>query len=209
MDFPALREDDKTEFIGRLLQLSFYVLFPFYLLGIYFIVKKLLIKDFYHRLFLLFSFATVLTITFYLTYPRLDSQQPSKFYSVSGSDIKAVNYIEQTATLDHIVLANQMVGAAAIDQKGFKKYYQNQFYYSMPMGTPQTLYEFYLEMIYQGAKRETMEKAMIEADVTESYFVVNKYWRNSEKIINQAKNQADEVYSVDEGNIYIFKYLSK
>ena len=209
MDFPALRENDKTEFIGRLLQLSFYLLFPFYLLGIYFLVKKLLLKDFYHKIFLLFLFATVLTITFYLTYPRLDSQQPSKFYSVSGSDIKAVNYIEQTAALNHIVLANQMVGAAAIDQKGFKKYYQNQFYYSMPMGTPQTLYELYLEMIYQGAKRETMEKAMFEAGVDESYFVVNKYWRNSEKIINQAKNQADGVYSVDDGNIYIFKYLNK
>ncbi len=206
MTFPALRENDKTEFVGRLLLLSFYLLLPFYLLGFHYIFKKFLNHGFYYRFFVFFGLALILTISFYLSYPRLDSQEPSKFYSISESDIEAVNFIEQTAAIDHIVLANQMVGVAAIDQKGFKKYYNNQFYYSMPMGNPQTLYDLYLEMVYQGAKRETMEKAMVEADVSEAYFVINKYWRNFEKIVAQASDGADEIFQFNDGKIYIFKY---
>jgi len=61
-------------------------------------------------------------------------------------------------------------------------------------------------MIYQGAKRETMEKAMLEAGVDESYFVLNKYWNNSEKIAQAAMDSADKVYEIDNGKIWIFKY---
>ena len=99
-----------------------------------------------------------------------------------------------------------MVGAAAIKEFGFKKYYNNQFYYSMPMGNPQTFYDYYLEMIYQGATRQTMEKAMAQAGVSESYFVLNQYWRNAEKIASQAKESADSTHEIDAGKIYIFKY---
>jgi len=77
----------------------------------------------------------------------------------------------------------------------------------MPMGESKTFYDGYLEMIYQGSKKETMQKAMVEAKVNESYFVLNKYWRNFEKIRQQATESADKIYEVDDGNIIIFKYL--
>ena len=76
----------------------------------------------------------------------------------------------------------------------------------MPMGNPQTFYDYYLEMIYQGATRQTMEKAMAQAGVGESYFVLNQYWRNAEKIAEQAKESADIIYEIDAGKVYIFKY---
>ena len=147
-----------------------------------------------------------LTSSLYLSYPKFDRYEEAKFFSLSTADISATHLIEQGANPEHIVLANQMVGVAAIKEFGFKKYYNNQFYYSMPMGTPRTFYDYYLEMIYEGAKRETMEKAMSEAGVDESYFVLNSYWRNAEKIKSQATASADKVYEVDKGKVWVFKY---
>jgi len=209
LTFPNLQDYDKNSFIERLAILAFYILLPFFLLGIYFISKKLYQHDFYTRLLLIFVFAGGLTISLYLSYPRLNQYEPAKFFSLSASDIKAVDFIEKSAAPNHLVLANQMIGVAAIKEFGFKKYYDNQFYYSMPMGSPRTFYDYYLEMIYQGAKRETMEKAMNEAGVTEAYFVLNQYWRDSEKIAQKAGGSADNVYDIDNGKIWIFKYLKK
>lgn len=205
-DFPALRSNDQNEFVSRLLLLTFYLLLPFLFIGLANVVEYYWEKSFSYKNFLILSFTGLATISLYLSYPRLDQYEPSKFYSVSSSDIKAVNLIEQRANPEHIVLANQMIGAAAIQEFGFKKYYNNQFYYSMPMGVPQRLYEFYLEMIYQGAKKETMINAMTEAGVSESYFVLNQYWKNFEKIKQQAILSADEYYSIDDGKIFVFKY---
>jgi len=206
LSFPELGDDDRNDFITRLLTLTFYILLPFFLIGLYWLIKKIFAQDIYNKIFLVFSLAGVITISFYLSYPRLNQYEPAKFFSLSTSDLKAVNFIEQNANPKHIVLANQMIGAAAIKEFSFKNYYNNQFYYSMPMGTPRTFYEYFLEMIYQGAKRETMEKAMLEAGVDESYFVLNKYWNNSEKIAQAAMDSADKVYEIDNGKIWIIKY---
>ncbi|MFA6410189.1 MAG: hypothetical protein WCW26_01280 [Candidatus Buchananbacteria bacterium] len=207
ISFPALQNYDKADFVKRLLILAFYVLLPFFLLGLYWLIKTFWKNDIYHKIFLVFGLAGAMTISLYFSYPRLNQYEPAKFFSLSASDIKAVNLIEQIGTPNHIVLSNQMIGAAAIKEFGFKKYYNNQFYYSMPMGTTQTFYSYYLEMVYQGAKKETMQKAMAEAQVEESYFVINKYWGNFEKIVESATASADQVYNIDNGKIYIFQYL--
>ncbi|MFA5022237.1 MAG: hypothetical protein WC508_04130 [Patescibacteria group bacterium] len=209
VDFPALRDNDKTDFISRLAILGFYVLLPFFLLGIYWLAKKFWQKDLYYKTFLIFVLATAVTISLYLSYPRLNQYEPANFFSLSASDIKAVDLIEQIAAPDHIVLANQMVGAAAIRETGFKKYYNNQFYYSMPMGQPQNFYNDFLEMVYQGAKRETMQRAMTEAGVKEGYLVLNSYWGNFNQTVKLASASADNVYKIDNGKIYIFQYLNK
>ncbi len=207
LTFSDLQDYDKNAFVARLAILAFYVLLPFFLIGLYFVIKKLYQHDSYTRLLLTLVLAGSLTISLYLSYPRLNQYEPAKFFSVSAADIKAVDFIEESAAPLHLVLANQMVGAAAIKEFGFKKYYQNQFYYSMPMGSPQTFYQAYLDMIYQGAKRETMEKVMAEANVNEAYFVLNQYWRDSEKIAKLASADADNVYDIENGKIWIFKYL--
>lgn len=207
LNFSTLNEYDQGFFVSRLLLLSFYILLPFFLLGCYTMIRKIWKKDLFTKLFTIFILAGLITASLYLSYPRLNKYEPAKFFSLSMSDINAVNYIESTAQDNHIVLANQMVGVAAIKQFGFKKYYNNQFYYSMPMGDPKTFYDYYLEMIYEGAQKETMQKAMAEAGVNVAYFVLNKYWRNSEKIAAQAMQSADSVYYVDNDNIYIFKYI--
>ena len=141
-----------------------------------------------------------------MSYPRVNTYEPAKFFSVGGGDIETVRYIEQHASPSHIVLANQMVGAAAISQFGFKRYIDDQFYYSMPSGRDQALYNFYLDMIYQGAKRSTMEQAMDIGATNEAYFVLNRYWNNFEKIAALARDSADSVTEIDGGRVYVFTY---
>lgn len=207
LTFSDLRELDSSSFIGRLLTLTFYILLPFFLLGIYVIIKKLWARDIFFKTFLVLALSAAISASLYLSYPRLNNYEPAKFFSLSESDIKAVHYIEGQAAPDHIVLANQMVGVAAIKEFGFRKYYHDQFYYSMPSGNPQTFYEAFLKMTYEGAKRQTMETIMAEAGVSEAYFVLNSYWRNFEKIADQASASADQVINIDNGKILIFKYI--
>ncbi|MFA6215185.1 MAG: hypothetical protein WC768_01285 [Patescibacteria group bacterium] len=216
LTFPELNDYDKNFFVQRLIALAFYVLAPFFLIGLYYLIKKFWAewpeakaKNWFNKTFIVLILSGVITISLYLSYPRLNQYEPAKFFSLSQSDIKAVNLIEQIANFDHIVLANQMVGVAAIKEFGFKKYYANQFYYSMPMGNPQTFYQAYLDMIYQGTKRQTMEKIMQQANVSEAYFVLNRYWNNAEKIAKVAAANADSVYDIDNGKIYIFKYTNQ
>lgn len=206
LTFPALRDFDLSSFVSRLFTLSFYILIPFFLLGLYLIYQKFWDKGLFFKFALLILISLSLTTSMYLSYPRLDGVDPAKFYSLSQSDINAVKYIEHSATPNHIVLANQMVGVAAIKEFGFKRYYDNQFFYSMPNGENRSFYEAYLGMIYEGAKRETIEKAMEEAGVSEGYFVLNKYWKDSEKIAKKASEEADKIIFIDNGAITIFKY---
>jgi len=206
ISFDTLRSYDQVSFVGRLLLLSFYIMLPFFFLGAYIMIKKTWEKDLFTKLFAIFILSGLITTSLYLSYPRLNKYEPAKFFSLSESDIRAVTHIEETAENDHVVLANQMVSVAAIKEFGFKKYYNNQFYYSMPMGEVRTFYDYYLEMIYEGAKKETMIKAMDEAKVDEAYFVLNRYWRNAEKVAAKAIKEADGLYHVDTDKIYIFKY---
>ena len=157
-------------------------------------------------IFIILLLSGLITAAFYLSYPQINQYAPAKFFSLSDSDLKAVRLIEQIANPEHIVLANQMIGVAAIKEFGFKKYYNNQFYYSMPNGSPRTFYDRYLDMIYQGTKPEFMYLALNEAGAAEAYFVLNRYWRDAEKIAEQARQSATAVYEIDNGEVYIFKY---
>ena len=159
----------------------------------------------------LFVFAfliLILSASLYLSYPRLDNYFNSRGFSVSSADLKAVNWINGDADDNFIVLANQQVSAAALNQFGFKKYYLKNnspvFYYPVPTGSP--LYQYYLDMVYKEPSRETMLKAMGLADAATGYFVLNKYWWAFPKILAEAKLSSNGWQLIDDGEIYIFKY---
>jgi hypothetical protein len=120
-----------------------------------------------------------------------------------------VNFINADANQDFIVLANQQVGAAAVKQFGFKKYYGRDqlFYYPIPTSSP--LYQSYLDMVYKKPSRETMNAAMSLAGVKDGYFVLNKYWWGFKKILDEAKLSADNYQEIDNGEVFVFKYERK
>ena len=150
----------------------------------------------------------ILTCSLYLSYPRLDAYHNSRGYSVSASDVIAVNFIENQTNEKYIVLANQQTSVAALAELGFDNYLTTPagelFFYPIPTGGE--LYQYYLQMVNQKPDQSIMTSAMQLAGVKESYFVVNKYWTFSNRLIAEAKLQATEFWSIDNGNIYIFKY---
>jgi hypothetical protein len=61
-------------------------------------------------------------------------------------------------------------------------------------------------MVNTQANRATVNQAMDLAQVDEAYFVLPKYWWAFSQILAQAKLSADSWQSIDNGQIYIFKY---
>jgi hypothetical protein len=150
----------------------------------------------------------IITCSLYLSYPRLDAYHNSRGFSVSASDLKAVNFIANQANDKYIVLANQQTSVAALAELGFDNYLPTpngeMFIYPIPTGGQ--LYQYYLEMVNQKPDQKIMRNAMELAGVKESYFVINKYWNFSNRLIAEAKLQATKFWSIDNGNVYIFKY---
>jgi len=155
----------------------------------------------------------LLSCSVYHSYPRFDDYYNSRSFSTSQSDINAVRWINQDANNNdnYIVLANQQVSAAALKEFGFKKYFNTEngelFYYPIPTGDK--LYSYYLTMVDEKADKKTALNAadLVGADTV--YFVLNNYWFGFEKILTEAEVDADDIKKIDDGKIFIFKYLKQ
>ena len=105
---------------------------------------------------------------------------------------------------------------AALREFGFNRYYKlpldkggwgdydEIYFYPIPTGGQ--LYQYYLGMVYEKPSRTTMVTAMDFANVSQAYFVLNKYWWAFPKILAEAKLEANSWSEVGNGEIYIFKY---
>lgn len=140
----------------------------------------------------------------YGTFPRLDDYRFSRGYSPSMHDVEAVRWIDGDAVGPYVVLANQSVSAAALREFGFRTYYGDQFYYSIPTGAP--LYLRYLEMSYQAPTREVMLAAMRDVGVPTAYFVIDAYWTDAARIVEEAKKTADAWHAIGDGKVVVFRY---
>jgi len=205
LPFSFLINYERDNYAARILLVSVFFLAPFILITLYWLLAKIIKQNYFIKLAWLLFFAVLITASLYLSYPRFDRYFNSHGYSVSASDISAVQWIAENSSGDYIVLANQQVSAAAVRQYGFSHYYKNNiFYYPIPTGGP--LYNYYLKMVYQKPSRQTMAEAMNLADVREGYFVLNKYWWAFDKILDKAKLEAQSWQEINQGQVYIFKY---
>lgn len=199
---------DKELFLNRIMELAFYFLLPVVIYAAYLIIKLSFQKNdnYAGRLFILFGIALLLTMSFHFSYPIFDNYKNSKEYNVTQADIDSVHYIHNKTQGDYIVLANQMVAAAAIREFGFSKYYNDNFYYSIPTGNDNNIYEYYKKMVFETPDKTYALEAMKIAGVNQAYLVVNKYWTNFPKIVEKAKLTADSWQSIDNSENYIFFY---
>ena len=207
--FSFLINYERDNYPQRILLITALFLLPFIIISIYAIIEKIVKQNIVFKLSWIALLTLLVGVSLYLTYPRYDNYFNSRGFSVSSSDLKAVNWINKNYKEDYIVLANQQVGAAALNQFGFKKYYgpSQLFYYPIPTSSP--LYQSYLDMVYNEPSRETIYRAMDLAGVNEGYFVLNKYWWAFKKILDEAKLSADSFEEIDSGEVYIFKYIKK
>jgi len=205
VEFSFLIAYEQGAYASRVFELALFFLYPFFIYAILRLIKYTWQSTWLWRTVLFLFLSGLIVASLYLSYPRHDAVSISKGINVSGTDIAAVQWIERNAPDDEfIVLANQTVSAAALHEFGFKKYYDDKFYYPIPTGGE--LYDYYLKMSYESPSKFTMTEAMDTVGVDYGYLIINDYWWNSEKIIEDAKLQTLEWHKIDDGKIYIFKY---
>ncbi|MBI4239407.1 hypothetical protein HY620_00255 [Candidatus Uhrbacteria bacterium] len=210
--FPELISYEQREYSMRLVQLSLVFLLPFFLFALITIVQKIISS---RRATLacasILMSAGLLTANLYSTYPRNDAFASFHGYSISHDDIQAVRFISQDAgEIPYIVLANQVVAAAAVKEFGFKTYYTvshrdvltELFYYPIP--TSSSLHTAYREML-ENPDRAIAQGAAELFSVQRVYFVVNAYEDRFQNIIDAATKTANSVVSFREKD-YVFRY---
>ena len=203
IDFTFLINYERSNYSDRLIVLIFFFLTPYLALFLVWLWNKLENKSVLSKSFVLLILVGMMTSQFYLTYPRRDNYDTSRGFNTGTADMLAVDYIEEHAPDDYIVLANQQVAAAAVFRHGFKKYYGDTFYYPIPTGGE--LYQIFLEM-NERPSRELMQEAMKLADVNTAYYVVNDYWWQSERLVETAKLEANDWIAIDDGRVHVFRY---
>ena len=205
--FHFLIDYERSDYAARILFVASLFSLPFILLAFENFIKQVLTKTRYIQVTLLLLFSTMITTSLYFSYPRFDHYYNSHGYATSAADIEAVHWINDHSTnTDYIVLANQQVSAAALREFGFKKYYNNIFYYPVPTGGP--LYQYFLQMV-QKPNLSTIKDAMKLAGVNKAYFVLNDYWWAADKLGPEAAAIADNYVSLRNGQIMIFEYNLK
>lgn len=195
---------EQNDFARRLLMTAVILMLPAIIIALGHLSQRISEQDKFYRISFFVMLTALITASLYISYPRQDHYYNSKAYAVSASDQAAVNWIENQTKNPYIVLANQQTGAVALRSFGFNRYYQGLYFYPIPTSSP--LYQYFLGMVYDYASRDTMIKAMDLAQVDEAYFVIPKYWWAFSRIVAEAKLSADSWQSLDEGQIYIFKY---
>ncbi len=195
---------EQADYSARLYEAALLSLAPLVLAAFAWWWKALAGADTGVRVFQAVLLAGAIGALAYGWFPRLDEYGWSRGYSPSTHDLAAVEWINGHATGPYIVLADQSVSAAALRRYGFRTYYGDQYYYSIPTGAP--LYQRYLAMTRDGAPRSEMEAAMREIGVPTAYFVVNRYWTDAPRIVEAAKKTADDWQEIDGGALYVFRY---
>ncbi len=201
--FTSVIHYEQAEFAKRLVYIIFLFILPIILSGIYFIGGR--IYEFKKGKTILILLTVLISVmTLYISYPHVDAFEKNRGYSVSEYDIQAVRYIEEDAKDEgYIVLANQSTSAAALQEFGFKKYYNNLFYYPIPTSSP--LYDIYLKMVYDQPKKEYIQKARDLTGVNTIYFVINDYWLDSKKRIEEAREIINYVENAND-KVWVFRF---
>lgn len=203
--FAYLIEYEQTNYLARLLINALIFLAPLFIVALYSAAAKARRLKMPGQIIMAIVLSFLIAASLYASYPRHDNYFNSHGHSIGQADIEAVRWIENNAQGDYVVLANQQVSAAALSQFGFKKYFaDNIFYYPIPTSSP--LYKYYLQMVQDSPKRDTILNAMELVGVNQAYLVLNKYWWAFPKIQAEARLEADSYESIDDGEVMIFKY---
>ena len=205
-EFSFLIEYERGNYAERLFTLAQFFALPLVALALEEGWKRLITKSIALRAGAVGLTAIMLTSVMYMTYPRHDNYEISRGFNVGTSDFSTAQYLhDKNAPGTYVVLANQAVSAAALKTYGFETYFHGDlFYYPIPTGG--ALYQIYLEMMNNAPTAATAKKAMNLAGVDTAYFVVNDYWFLADKIIENAKREANDWVAIDNGATTVFEY---
>ena len=207
IEMTFLIDYERANYATRLIPLMAFFAVPYFLLGLSHILINLKSQPLLLRASALILLVAFTSSAFYLAYPRRDAYETNRGFNVGQADIDTVHLIDDLAgNHPYLVLANQSVSAAAIQEIGFN-YYGDLFFYPIPTGGP--LYEQFLTM-NDLPSRETAQEALNlvpqHGDVNTLFYVVNNYWWEAARIIETAKTTADDWRSLGDGQVYLFRY---
>lgn len=207
INFLFLIDYERQNYTDRLIPLFLFFLVPLFILGLSTMITSIRKRPIVLRLSWILLMSALTTSSFYLTYPRKDAYVSNRGFNVSQADIYAVRLVEELARTDpYLVLANQSVSAAAIQEIGFR-YYDNVFFYPIPTGG--LLYQRFLEMNDRPSRdiaSDALELTSTHSKITTLFYVVNTYWWESARIIETTKTIADDWRSLENGAVYVFRF---
>jgi hypothetical protein len=214
--FPNVASSEQGNYPLRLLVGAVAILIPSAMYGAYilgkekmeFVRKKIKLNLNTYQLIGSIKIGILLMLSLYFAYPQVNQKVYFPGFNVTEYDKAAVEWIhEQNESYDYVVLSSILTAVTALTEHPFASYIDTtlgpQFYYSIPSGGP--LYLAYEEMVYQGQKRETIDKIFELTNVRKVYFVIPWYWSNVSGIIDGAKKSADSWHSIDD-KMMIFEY---
>lgn len=203
---------EQNVYASRILELVLILLIPGFALALRELFLKLK-KQSFRQFGLAIIFSFLLLISWYFTYPTRDPVSFHTGWAIREADINAVHFIDNKNQnkKDYIVITNQLLGAAALREFGFAKYFKTPtgelYFYSIPTGGP--LYQYFRKMVYQQPKRQWMEEAMAIVGVKKAYFVHTNYWAPAAQIRDQAKLEADNWWELENGRVWVYEYIKK
>ena len=211
--FPNVIVQEQGGYPIRLLVIGLLFLIPWSMYGFYYIGRSLIeeitsiSKTGWMTIFVI-SGSLLLMVSLYFSYPQRNPKVYFTGFNVTQHDVQAVEWIDNdNEDYNYTVLANSVTSVAAMTKYSFIKHFQTDvgelYYYSIPTGGP--LYKIYQKMLYEDQKHEYMDEAMELTGTDKSYFVVNWYWDNFDKIVEGAKQSADS-WEIINDKIWIFTY---
>lgn len=200
--FKDIIAGEQSEFALRLLQATYIVMLP--VLAI--VLDRLHDR---HRLYQFGAIILVLvaTLSWYFSYPQYNAKYPYNSPSVSSDYVETVRYIDnESHDLSYIVLSDQLLSAAALQEFGFARYYslnnEQVLWYAIPTGGQ--LYGYYLAAITSG-DGTSIHTLINEADVDRTYLVLPLYWQWSDDVIRSLTKEADDTHLINQ-QIIIFRF---
>jgi len=204
--FDALPDNEQDFYNLRLWELALFSLWPLLWSGANKIADYLKQKN-TSQLGLTVALALLITAGFYLSYPRFDLYHHDTAYNTTAYDVAAVRLINSLEPdNNYVVLANQAVSAAAVQEFGFSVYHHGNYFYPLPTGT-NPLYQVYLQATQTGLpERPVLAQAADLSAQTHVYLVLNNYWANFDKLTAMADQMADQQWTVGNGRIKVYLY---
>ncbi len=105
-------------------------------------------------------------------------------------------------------MADQSLGASLISKYGFRKYFGDEFYYSLPTNIKGNIYQDFINMTKEESdKLKTAYEAAKKTGANIIVFVLNDYWDYTDKLLDEHKKLANMWIEIDGGRAYIFEYV--
>ncbi|MBI4090625.1 MAG: hypothetical protein HY422_01225 [Candidatus Komeilibacteria bacterium] len=205
LNFNFATTSEQSTFPVRLYTLFFVFLFPLSASGYHYMIASLRDRTF-TLIATLLTMAALVTISWYLLYPRFDTQSQYKGYSPSRYDYTATQWIHEDARdTPYVVLANQTVSAVALKQYGFFQYHNGVLYYPLP--TNGRLYPEFLSMTANPENAlQTVKNVRDMTGVQLVYLIVNAYWSNSKELNEKLPAQASKSFSFGGGAVTVYRF---